>query len=185
MSWDKTETIQSCPCQVGTYTIIDSNSDWGQNNVTWIMNCPDCQINYTFYSQSYYRSGFEEQARRWVKTSSYKEALAFKEKANTLELQALNSAKEQHIDKLIEHFSTSNKKYIWEVLQKYIHNYKSLNTFYKHTKGMKKSEYIGDLFNKNDIKSVFKIICVTDVEFERILQVSEELKQKAESLLQS
>ena len=183
MSWESAETKHTCPCENGTYTVIDSSNDWGQYELAWKMDCPECKKNYSLYTYSYYRSGLHNQGHRWIKTAVYEQAMELQNDARDSKDKAVDLARERYFNTLIERFSTSSKKAIWEVLQQNIRWYKSLGTFYKHTKGQEKHEYLGDLFNVSELEAILKIVGVDDDEIANLLRASDQLEVKAKDLL--
>jgi hypothetical protein len=84
---------------------------------------------------------------------------------------------------LEEKFSNSSKKAIWEALSANIKWYKSLGTFYKHTKNQEKQQYLSELFQNSDLLSVLKVADVEDEEVERLISDSSALESEAKSLL--
>jgi len=185
MSWENDSVTKSpCPCGQGTYETIYSSNDWGQHKVTWSMNCSYCQSNFSLYTYSYFRSGEEYEAHRWVKTENYKKSKSLDRKARKLGSEAVELARKKYLEKTVMFFSQSNKKQIWEVFNKNILNYKSLATFYKHTKGKDKPEYIRELFVESSIISILKIIKISDIKITNDLLTSNNYKKEAKELLE-
>lgn len=94
-----------------------------------------------------------------------------------------NLAKERYLPVLEEMFSKSSKKAIWQVLNENIKWYKSLGTFYKHTKNQDKHEYLAELFDHSDLLSVLKITNAEDKDIEKLLKDSSALESKSKALL--
>ena len=183
MSWDSTETQKTCPCGAGTYTVIDRSDDWGRFETSWRMDCAICRAKYSLYTYDYCDSGLRGQGHKWVETTIYNESVKLSEKALAAKSDAVRLAKERYLPVLEEMFSKSSKKAIWQVLNENIKWYKSLGTFYKHTKNQEKHEYLAELFDHSDLLSVLKIANTEDKDIEKLLKDSSELESKSKALL--
>lgn len=183
MSWESNETKKPCPCGAGTYTVINRSDDWGRFETSWKMDCPICSKKYSLYTYDYYRSGLREQGHKWIEKEIYDKALDLTTKANAAKKDALRLAKERYLPVLEKKFSKSSKKEIWEELNANIKWYKSLGTFYKHTKGQEKRQYLSELFRDSDLASVLKVANVDDKEVESLLSNSSALESEAKALL--
>ncbi len=183
MSWESNETKKPCPCGAGTYTVIDRSDDWGRFETSWRMDCPICSNTYSLYTYDYYNSGLREQGHKWVQTEIYDRSIELKRRAKATKEAAVCLSKERYLPVLEEVFRKSSKKAIWQALNANIKWYKSLGTFYKHTKNQEKREYLSELFNHSDLASVLKVANAKDEEVERLLSNSSALESEAEALL--
>jgi hypothetical protein len=183
MSWDSIETQKTCPCGDGTYVVIDRIDDWGRTETNWHMNCQTCQEKYSLYTYYGYDSGPREQRCKWVETTIHNESVKLKKKAETAKHNAAQLAKERYFPVLEKMFEKSSKKAIWKVLNKNIKQYKSLGTFYTHTKSQEKCEYLAALFDDSDLFSILKIANAEDKDIEKLLNDSSALESKSEALL--
>ncbi len=183
MSWEYFETKHTCPCGNGTYTETTGSNDWGQNSSGWRMDCPSCKLNYTLYTYEYYRHGMRSEGYRWIKKPSYDKAMELLNKAERLKDRAISLAKSKYLDVLATQFENSSKKAVWEVLHANIKWYKSLGTFYQHTKGKNKREYLAELFNDHHLSDVLKIIRISDEEIQELKAEKENIEKEAETLL--
>lgn len=183
MSWDSTEAQKICPCGASTYTVIDRSDDWGRFETSWRMDCQICSEKYSLYTYDYYNSGLHGQGHRWVKTTIYNESVKLSEKAVAAKSDAIRLAKERYLPVLEEVFREGSKKAIWQVLNKNIKWYKSLGTFYKHTKNQEKREYLAELFDHSDLLSMLKIANAEDKDIEKLLKDSSALESKSKALL--
>ncbi len=64
-----------------------------------------------------------------------------------------------------------------------IPNYKSLGTFYQHTKGRTQADYLQQEFSHRTFVAVSKILGVQDKEIEQLQRESRGLSDQAEALL--
>ena len=183
MSWDSTETQKSCPCGTGTYTVIDRSDDWGRFETNWRMDCPICSKKYSLYTYAYYNSGLREQGHKWVETTIYNEAMKLNKMAKDTKRKAVLLAKERYLPVLEEMFRKSSKKAIWKALSENIKWYKSLGTFYKHTKNQDKREYLGELFHQAELMSVLRIAHVEDDDIKKLLRDSSSHESESKALL--
>lgn len=183
MSWESTETQKPCPCGNSTYTVIDRSDDWGRFETNWRMDCPICSKKYSLYTYDYYNSGLHAQSHKWVETEIYTKSMELKRKAEAAKKEAVRLAKERYLSVLEEIFRKSSKKAIWQVLNENIKWYKSLGTFYKHTKNQEKREYLGELFNHSDLLSVLKIANAKDKNIESLLTDSSDMESESNALL--
>lgn len=183
MSWEYSDRKYACPCGNGTYTETSGSNDWGQSSVTWKMDCASCELNYALYTYSYYKHGMHSEGHRWIKRRAYEKAMEFLEEAKILKNHSVELAKNRYLDVLVARFENSRKKTVWEVLHANIKWYKSLGTFYKHTKEMNKREYLGELFSDNHLEDVLKIANVKDKEIQEIITKKNNFKKEAENLL--
>lgn len=183
MSWEYFERKHACPCGNGTYTETTGSNDWGQNSSAWRMDCPSCKLNYALYTYNYYRHGVNSEGHRWVKKQSYDKAMELQHKAKELKDRAIALAKNRYLGAWVARFENSSKKAVWEILHANIKWYKSLGTFYQHTKGKNKTEYLSELFNDHHLDDVFKIILISDKEIQALIAEEANYKKEAESLL--
>ncbi len=72
---------------------------------------------------------------------------------------------------------------MWEALHQAIPYYKSLGTFYQHTKGQAESDYLAEVFSDRELKAVWDILGVHDAEIERLQKAAQSLSNKATDLL--
>lgn len=183
MSWEYSEATHVCPCGKGTYTEITGSNDWGQSSSAWKMDCPSCKLNYALYTYEYYRHGMRSGGHRWIKKQSYDKAMELLNQAEQLKDRAVTLARSRHLDALVAQFENSSKKAVWEALHANIKSYKSLGTFYQHTKGKNKREYLAELFSDHYLSDVFKIIRVSDEEIQELKTQEKNLEKEAETLL--
>lgn len=120
---------------------------------------------------------------RWIKKQSYDKAMELLNKAKHLKDRAVTLARSRYLDTLVAQFEDSSKKAVWEALHANIKWYKSLGTFYQHTKGKNKREYLAELFSDHHLNDVFKIIRVSDEEIQGLNAGVENLEKEAETLL--
>lgn len=97
--------------------------------------------------------------------------------------QALTLAKKRYLKLLIAHFAGVPKKQIWATLHGAIPYYKSLGTFYSHTKGKSEASYFAEIFSEYKMKAVWKILDIQDDEINHLQDTAESLSNKAENLL--
>jgi hypothetical protein len=147
------------------------------------MDYPTCKAKYSLYTYDYYDSGLRGQGHKWVKTTIYNKSVKLNEKAVAAKNNAVQLAKERYLSVLEGIFKKSSKKAIWEVLNENIKCYKSLGTFYKHTKNQEKREYLAELFDHLDLLSVLKIANSEDKDIEKLLNDSSALESKSKALL--
>jgi hypothetical protein len=183
MSWEYSETKHACPCGHGTYTETTGSNDWGQSSSGWKMDCPSCELNYALYTYEYYRHGMRSEGHRWIKKQSYDKAMELQNKAEQLKIRAVALARSRYLDALVTQFENSSKKAVWEVLHANIKWYKNVGTFYQHTKGKNKREYLAELFSDHHLGDVFKIIRVSDEEIQELRAQEKNLEKEAETLL--
>lgn len=183
MSWESSETKFTCPCGSGTYTETHHSNDWGQSRFTWEMDCPSCKLNYSLHTYDYYEHGMRNEGYRWIKKPSYDKAMELLQKANELKDHTISLAKNKYLDVLVAQFENSSKKAVWEVLHANIKRYKSLGTFYNHTNGKNKYEYLGELFCDHYLDDVLKILHVKDKEVRELRTEEKNLEKAAERLL--
>lgn len=183
MSWEYSEKKHTCPCEKGTYTETTGSNDWNQHSNDWKMDCPSCKSNYALYTYEYYRHGMRSKGYRWIKKQNYDKAMEFQNKVKQLKDNTVTLAKVRYLDTLVLQFEKSSKKAVWEVLHANIKSYKSLVTFYKHTKGRSKNEYLAEIFSDYHLNDVFKIIQVSDTEIEKLKNQEKNLENEAEKLL--
>lgn len=149
------------------------------------MDCPICIKKYSLHTYYYYESGLSEKGQKWIEKEIYEKSIALKNRAKALKENAIRLAKERYLPVLEDKFSRSNKKEVWESLKANIEGYKSLGTFYKHTKNQEKRLYLSKLFQDSDLASVMKVANAKDKEIERLLSDSTALNVEAEELLHS
>lgn len=183
MSWEYFESIVACPCGKGTYTETFGSNDWGQTSISWDMDCPLCKANYALYTYSYYKNGMRSKGNRWIEKSKYDKAIKMLNEAKNIKLRAINTAKNKYLDALVTQFENSSKKAIWETLRTNINWYKSLGTFYQHTKGKEKREYLGELFSDYYLNELFKIMQVNDKEIQEQIEKANIVEVEADTLL--
>lgn len=123
------------------------------------------------------------EGHRWIKKQSYDKAMELLNKSEQLKNRAVTLASSRYLDALVTQFENNSKKAVWEVLHAYIKSYKSLGTFYQHTKGKNKREYLAELFSDHQLGEVFKIIRVSDDEIQELRTQAETLEKEAETLL--
>lgn len=183
MSWESKETKKNCPCGKGTYTVIDRSDDWGRFETRWQMDCLECKVNYSLYEYYYHKSGLAEVGFKWVEKAKYKEAMSLKNKALELRIESDQLTKKIYLPVLLEMFSKSSKKSIWETLKSKNRGFVSLGTFYKHTKGKTKEEYLSELFNVNTLETVFSLVSIDNAGIDSLVQRAEEFERDASKLL--
>lgn len=108
------------------------------------------------------------EGHRWIKKQNYDKAMDLLNKAKHLKDRAVTLARTKYLDALVAQFESSSKKAVWESLHANIKWYKSLGTFYQHTKGKNKREYLGELFSDHHLNDVFKIMRVSDEEIQEL-----------------
>lgn len=186
MSWETlNESKKACPCGNGTYTIIQRMDDWNRLDSNWVMNCPECMAIYSLYSYNYYDSGIPTQGKRWVKKGAFEKSKKLQQEADKLKEKAVELAREKYFPLLIDKFSKSSKKEIWSVLNENIAWYKSLGTFYKHTKNRTTKDYLSDVFDYRNLKSILKIVNIKDTEISDSLLKIDSLESEARDQLYS
>ena len=131
----------------------------------------------------YYKNGMHSKGYRWVKRKTYEKAMELLEEAKILKAHSIELAKNKYLDVLMTQFENSSKKAVWEVLHANIKWYKSLGTFYQHTKGKNKREYLSELFSDHHLDDVLKIAHVNDKEIRELETKEKNLEKEAESLL--
>lgn len=183
MSWEYSETKHVCPCGKGTYTETTGSNDWGQSSSAWKMDCPSCKLNHALHTYEYFRHGMRSEGHRWIKKQSYDKATELLNKAKHLKDRAVKLARSRYLNTLVAQFENSSKKAVWEALHANIKWYKSLGTFYQHTKGKSKREYLAEIFSDHHLNDVFKIIRVSDEEIHGLNAQVENLEKEAETLL--
>jgi hypothetical protein len=183
MSWEYSEAKHACPCGHGTYTETTGSNDWGQSSSGWKMDCPSCKLNYALYTYEYYRHGMRSEGYRWISKQSYDKAMELLSKVERLKNRAVTLASSRYFDTLVTQFENSSKKAVWEVLHANIKSFKSLGTFYQHTKGKNKREYLAELFSDHQLGDVFKIIRVSDEEIQKLRTQAKTLEKEAEQFL--
>lgn len=183
MSWDSTETKRPCPCGKGTFTIVDRSDDWGRSESHWKMDCPDCRKRYSLYTYGFYRSGLYEECHRWINKGKYDEARKLQEESKRTQKIAVELSVERHLSALMTLFDAMSKKAIWETLSKHIKPFKSLGTFYQHTKGKEKYEYLKELFYFSNLRALLQTAEADDGEIKELIEKSELLESRAKSLL--
>lgn len=117
------------------------------------------------------------------KKQSYDKAMELLNKAKHLKDRTVTLARSRYLNTLVAQFEDSSKKAVWEALHANIKWYKSLGTFYQHTKGKNKREYLAELFSDHHLNDVFKIIRVSDEEIQGLNAQVENLEKEAETLL--
>ena len=123
------------------------------------------------------------EGHRWIKKQSYDKATELLNKAKHLKDRAVKLARSRYLNTLVAQFENSSKKAVWEALHANIKWYKSLGTFYQHTKGKSKREYLAEIFSDHHLNDVFKIIRVSDEEIHGLNAQVENLEKEAETLL--
>lgn len=147
------------------------------------MDCPSCKLNYALHTYSYYSHGMSSEGHRWIKRPSYNKAMELLENAKESKDSAIALAKTRYLGVLVAQFENHSKKAIWEVLHTNIKSYKSLVTFYQHTKGMDRTDFLSKLFNGHDLDGVMNIINVNDQEIQELRAKGGSCEKEAESLL--
>jgi len=183
MSWEYSETKHACPCGKGTFTETVGGNDWGQRSSAWKMDCPSCKLNFALHTYECFRHGMRSEGHRWIKRQSYDIAMELLDKAKHLKDRAVKLARCRYLNTLVAQFADSSKKAVWEALHTNIKWYKSLGTFYQHTKGKNKREYLAELFSEHHLIDVFKVIRVIDEEIHGLNAKIISLEKEAEILL--
>lgn len=184
MSWDSYETKKTCPCGVGTYTVVDRSNDWGQSDSQWVMDCPSCKMRYALHSFDIYPHGLHAIGHRWVLREDFELASNLKAQAESLMRLALERARERYLKNVCDYFSKMPKKKVWEKINSLIISYKSLGTFYRQTKGILLADYLSEeVFSESNISVVWFVLSHCDKEIEDILKDASALKEKSRGLL--
>lgn len=183
MSWESNETEKPCPCGKSTYTVIDRSDDWGRYETHWRMDCPICEKTYSLYVYDYYRSGLPEQGHKWVEKGIYDQSMELEGRSKAAKNQAVRMAEDRYLPVLVDMFSNSSKKSIWQALSANIKWYKSLGTFYKHTKNKEKEEFLSELFSYSDLLSVLRVANAEDEEIKELLKSASAFESEAKALL--
>lgn len=183
MSWESTSTNHVCPCGKGVYVVTDSSDDWGRTKTQWSMDCPSCKQKYALHTFGYYRHGMPSEGHRWIDRQKYEEAMKLSKEARDSKNLAVSLAKKRYLSALNGKFEGCSKKAIWEVLHAHIKWYKSLGTFYQHTKGKSSLEYLGELFSEDHLDAIFKILNMSDSEIKALHARTLALEEKAQALL--
>lgn len=183
MSWDSTETKRPCPCGRGTYTIVDRSDDWSRFESHWKMDCLDCKENYSLHTYGYYHSGLYEEGHRWVEKGTYDEAQKLQKESKRIQNIAVDLSVDRCLPAFMDLFDAKSKKAIWERLSQYIKPFKSLGTFYQHTKGKEKYEYLKELFCFSHLLALMQAAEVEDNEIKELINKAESLESRANGLL--
>lgn len=123
------------------------------------------------------------EGHRWIKKQSYDKAMKLLNQAEQLKARAVTLARSRYLDALVAQFENSSKKAMWEALHANIKSYESLGTFYQHTKGKNKREYLAEIFSDHHLSEVFKIIRVSDEEIQGLNAQEKNIEKEAETLL--
>jgi hypothetical protein len=97
--------------------------------------------------------------------------------------RAITLARSRYLDALAAKFENSSKKAVRESLHANINGYKSLGTFYQHTKDRERHEYISELFTDHRLSDLFKILRISDGEIQEQNAQAKNHKNDAEILL--
>jgi len=185
VSWDSFESKETCPCGRGTYRVVLSSNDWGQSRTEWHMDCRSCKSAYSLHTFEYYSNGLRDEGHAWVRTGPYKEAKQLEREALAVKEQALALAKKKHLGSIVARLDGISKKRIWSAIHAAVPNYKSLGTFYLHTKGMVTREIASTLFSDFELQAVWKLLGVQDKEVTQMLASAASLQKKSEVLLRT
>lgn len=147
------------------------------------MDCPNCKINYRLYKFIYYRDAMPETGHRWVRKENYDRAIGMNTRCEQLRDAAVSNAKARYLKKAVQDWSELSKKELWIRLKKGLRQFSALGTFYKHTNGMERYDYIADLFQYNQLAELLTAIGVKDQEILDQLEEATRLQKDADKLL--
>ena len=149
------------------------------------MNCLSCHERYALHTFNCYPNGLHSEGFRWVLKERYERAQMLLRESDALKNRALEVARQRYLSGFLKRFDGASKKTVWTSLLLAIPYYKSLGTFYQHTKGCAQAEYLQQEFSHHTFVVVSKILGVQDKELEDLQRESRGLSDQAETLLSS
>jgi len=147
------------------------------------MDCAPCQRTYALHSAERYWNGIRGEEHVWVLSGPYGEAKELDRKARGLKRQSLDLARTRHLGSLRARLDALSKKEVWVAISSVVPNYKSLQTFYLHTKGKSTRQIAGDLFSEHELPGVWKLLGIQDKQVTKLLSSAESLLSQAETLI--
>jgi len=156
MSWEEGEKRRvPCPCGKGEVEETDFSDNWNRSETRREILCEDCRERYVYDHSVIHGHPGNEVERGWVLKS-------------TLEAERREAASSEE-DLRARYYAAwksrfkdpRGKKDVWKILTVNGKFYPSLQTFYKHTKGLSEAElqnYVDSFFHYSD-KSRIVAIC--------------------------